>query len=182
MVGRVLTALRQHVGAFEALQQAVYRNGNNAMYWCAIGVLYFQINQPRDALDAYLRAIRLNPNLSEVFFQYIFIISLTLVSDIIPLQVWFDLGTLYESCGQLPDALDAYQHAGVNDPNNRPLHERIQRITEILAQKGIAPPPLQSGPGGRIQALTARASNANFTQGSSIFVSFHFPKFVIALL
>ena len=46
-------------------------------FWCSIGVLYFQINQFRDALDAYSRAIRINPYISEV---------------------WFDLGSLYESC------------------------------------------------------------------------------------
>ena len=32
-----------------------------------IGVLYYQINQYRDALDAYSRAIRLNPYISEVW-------------------------------------------------------------------------------------------------------------------
>src|ERR1700748_3623398 len=59
--------------AYEAYQQAVYRDGRNPTFWCSIGVLYYQINQYRDALDAYSRAIRLNPNISEV---------------------WYDLGTL----------------------------------------------------------------------------------------
>lgn len=59
--------------AYEAYQQAVYREGRNPTFWCSIGVLYYQINQYRDALDAYSRAIRLNPYISEV---------------------WYDLGTL----------------------------------------------------------------------------------------
>ena len=59
--------------AYEAYQQAVYRDGRNPTFWCSIGVLYYQINQFRDALDAYSRAIRLNPFISEV---------------------WYDLGTL----------------------------------------------------------------------------------------
>lgn len=59
--------------AYEAYQQAVYRDGRNPTFWCSIGVLYYQINQYRDALDAYSRAIRLNPFISEV---------------------WYDLGTL----------------------------------------------------------------------------------------
>ncbi|KAJ7933681.1 hypothetical protein B0H13DRAFT_2306511 [Mycena leptocephala] len=63
--------------AYEAYQQAVYRNSWNPTFWCSIGVLYFQINQYRDALDAYSCAIRINP--------YI-------------LEVWFDLVSLYESC------------------------------------------------------------------------------------
>lgn len=63
--------------AYEAYQQAVYRDGRNPTFWCSIGVLYYQINQYRDALDAYSRAIRLNPNISEV---------------------WYDLGTLVSTC------------------------------------------------------------------------------------
>ena len=62
--------------AYEAYQQAVYRDGRNPTFWCSIGVLYYQINQYRDALDAYSRAIRLNPYISEV---------------------WYDLGTLVRS-------------------------------------------------------------------------------------
>lgn len=63
--------------AYEAYQQAVYRDGRNPTFWCSIGVLYYQINQYRDALDAYSRAIRLNPYISEV---------------------WYDLGTLVSAC------------------------------------------------------------------------------------
>jgi cytochrome c-type biogenesis protein CcmH/NrfG len=75
--------------------------------------LYYQINQYRDALDAYSRAIRLNPYLSEV---------------------WYDLGTLYESCSQLSDALDAYQRAAELDPNNKHIQ---QRLSMLRAQAGI---------------------------------------------
>jgi cytochrome c-type biogenesis protein CcmH/NrfG len=64
--------------AYEAYQQAVYRDGRNPTFWCSIGVLYYQINQYRDALDAYSRAIRLNPYISEV---------------------WYDLGTLVSTAG-----------------------------------------------------------------------------------
>jgi len=90
-------------------------------------------------------------------------VDLTLSSH----QVWFDLGTLYESCNQLTDALDAYQHAAVNDPNNRQVRERIQRISEIFAQKGLAPPPMPQTPGARVQQAQQRAQQAaaNFPQG-----------------
>jgi len=66
--------------AYEAYQQAVYRDGRNPTFWCSIGVLYYQINQYRDALDAYSRAIRLNPYISEV---------------------WYDLGTLVSLYGSI---------------------------------------------------------------------------------
>jgi tetratricopeptide (TPR) repeat protein len=48
------------------INKLVYRDGRNPTFWCSIGVLYYQINQYRYALDAYSRAIKLNPYLSEV--------------------------------------------------------------------------------------------------------------------
>ena len=53
--------------AYNAYQQAVYRDGRNPTFWCSIGVLYYQINQYSDSLDAYGRALRLNPYLPEVW-------------------------------------------------------------------------------------------------------------------
>lgn len=73
LLGRCYMSQQKYPKAYEAYQQAVYRDGRNPTFWCSIGVLYYQINQYRDALDAYSRAIRLNPNISEV---------------------WYDLGTL----------------------------------------------------------------------------------------
>ncbi|KAF8871856.1 hypothetical protein BD779DRAFT_1680060 [Infundibulicybe gibba] len=57
---------QKYDGACGAYQQAVYCDGRNPTFWCSIGVLYFQINQFHDALDAYSRAIRINPYISEV--------------------------------------------------------------------------------------------------------------------
>lgn len=76
LLGRCYMSQRKYSKAYEAYQQAVYRDGRNPTFWCSIGVLYYQINQYRDALDAYSRAIRLNPYISEV---------------------WYDLGTLVRS-------------------------------------------------------------------------------------
>ena len=99
--------------AYEAYQQAVYRDGRNPTFWCSIGVLYFQINQYRDALDAYSRAIRINPYISEV---------------------WFDLGSLYESCNnQISDAIDAYARAAELDPSNTAITQRLQLLKNAQA-------------------------------------------------
>ena len=68
------------LGLHQVFAKAVCRDELNPSSWCSIGVLYYQINQFRDALDAYSRSICLNPQQSEV---------------------WYDLGTLYESCTQL---------------------------------------------------------------------------------
>lgn len=107
--------------AYEAYQQAVYRDGSNPTFWCSIGVLYYQINQYRDALDAYSRAIRLNPYISEV---------------------WFNLGSLYESCNnQVTDAIDAYSRAAELDPNNTTIKSRLGLLTTTAPGQLPPPPP-----------------------------------------
>jgi general transcriptional corepressor CYC8 len=120
--------------AYEAYQQAVYRDGRNPTFWCSIGVLYFQINQYRDALDAYSRAIRINPYISEV---------------------WFDLGSLYESCNnQISDAIDAYARAAELDPNNGVIRQRL----ELLKNAKATGNPLPAAPGPQDVHPTAYAS------------------------
>ena len=39
--------------AYEAYQQAFYREDPNPTFWCSTGVQYLQINQYRDTPDAY---------------------------------------------------------------------------------------------------------------------------------
>ncbi|KAJ3006261.1 hypothetical protein HKX48_000210 [Thoreauomyces humboldtii] len=111
LLGRCYMAQQKYNKAYEAYQQAVYRDGRNPTFWCSIGVLYYQINQYRDALDAYSRAIRLNPYISEV---------------------WYDLGTLYESCNnQTNDALDAYTRALELDPSNPHIKQRLDLLRGV---------------------------------------------------
>lgn len=112
--------------AYEAYQQAVYRDGKNPAYWCSIGVLYFNINQYHDALDAYTRAVRIHPFIPEI---------------------WQNLGILYESChDQLADATDAYQRASQLDPGNVELERRLKEVRTALrngTEITTAPPPPQ---------------------------------------
>ena len=106
--------------AYEAYQQAVYRDGRNPTFWCSIGVLYYQINQYRDALDAYSRAIRLNPYISEV---------------------WYNLGSLYESCNnQVTDAIDAYTRAADLDPTNNTIKQRLGMLQTAGGTNATLPP------------------------------------------
>ena len=98
-------------------------------------MLYYQINQFRDALDAYSRAIRLDPFLPEV---------------------WYNLGALYEGChNQLGDAIDAYVRASEMDPTNENVKTRLALLREqqLRESSGHAapaqpsvhhePPPIQ---------------------------------------
>ncbi|KAI9292874.1 TPR-like protein [Neoconidiobolus thromboides FSU 785] len=115
LLGRCFMAQSKYGRAYEAYQQAVYRDGKNAAFWCSIGVLYYQINQFRDALDAYSRAIRINPHISEV---------------------WYDLGTLYESCNnQIEDARDAYSRALDLDPNNQLIRQRLNLLNSNQSER-----------------------------------------------
>lgn len=134
-LGRVHMIRSDYTAAYDAFQQAVNRDSRNPIFWCSIGVLYYQISQYRDALDAYTRAIRLNPYISEV---------------------WYDLGTLYETCNnQLTDALDAYKQAARLDPENVHIRERLEALTQQLADNGAqaataaadgGPAPQMGGP------------------------------------
>jgi glucose repression mediator protein len=127
-------AVQKYQKAYEAYQQAVYRDGRNPTFWCSIGVLYYNINQYRDALDAYSRAIKINPFISEV---------------------WFDLGSLYESCNnQISDAIDAYQRAVDLDPTNPVITQRLTLLKHVQATGGAMP----DAPGPRDVHPTAYAS------------------------
>ncbi|KAF9984022.1 hypothetical protein BGZ75_004407 [Mortierella antarctica] len=120
LMGRCYMAQQKFNKAYEAYQQAVYRDARNPTFWCSIGLLYFQINQYRDALDAYSKAIRINPNISEV---------------------WYDLGTLYESCNnQISDAIDAYQRASDLDPDNTHIKQRLEYLRQNNGGPGGVPP------------------------------------------
>jgi len=140
LLGRCYMAQQQYRKAYDAYQQAVYRDGRNPTFWCSIGVLYYQINQYRDALDAYSRAIRLNPYLSEV---------------------WYDLGTLYESCNQISDSLDAYQRAAELDSGNKHIQQRLNALREAQAN----PKPVNNDsseskiPERTLMTMEPRASN-----------------------
>ncbi|THH30378.1 hypothetical protein EUX98_g3810 [Antrodiella citrinella] len=135
LLGRAYMAGQKYNKAYEAYQQAVYRDGRNPTFWCSIGVLYFQINQYRDALDAYSRAIRINPYISEV---------------------WFDLGSLYESCNnQISDAIDAYARASELDPANTAISQRLALLKNAQATGGALP----AAPGPQDVHPTAYANN-----------------------
>ena len=120
LLGRAFMAGQRYNKAYEAYQQAVYRDGRNPTFWCSIGVLYFQINQYRVALDAYSRAIRLNSYISEV---------------------WYNLGSLYESCNnQITDAIDAYTRAADLDPTNATIKQRLSMLQNAGGSNQNLPP------------------------------------------
>lgn len=110
-MGRIYLSLENYNKAYEAYQQAVYRDGQNPTFWCSIGVLYYQIHQYHDALDAYSRAIRFNPYIPEV---------------------WRNLGALYESCNnQISDAIEAYARAFDLDADDKVVESRLNYLKSL---------------------------------------------------
>ncbi|KAH9965579.1 hypothetical protein BJV74DRAFT_890217 [Russula compacta] len=116
LLGRAYMASQKYNKAYEAYQQAVYHDSRNPTFWCSIRVLYFQINQFCDTLDAYSWAICINPYISEV---------------------WFDLGSLYESCNnQISDVINAYARASKLDPSNPMISHRLKLLKTAQATGG----------------------------------------------
>ncbi|CAJ0830399.1 10105_t:CDS:10 [Entrophospora sp. SA101] len=59
------------------------------------------------------------------------------------IEVWYDLGTLYESCNnQVNDALDAYQRAAELDPANPHIKQRLQMLRNQQTQGGQTTAPI----------------------------------------
>lgn len=119
ILGRCFMQRGNYSKAYEAYQQAVYRNSRNSKMWSSIGILYQEINQFRDALDGYTRAIRLNPYIPEI---------------------WFNLGSLYERANnQVQDAIGAYHRPEELDDTYTLAAERVKYLKSVLetGQSGV---------------------------------------------
>ena len=114
--GRLYSRMKNPVKAYEAYQQAVYRDSRNAAYWNSVGILYLESLQYHDSLDAFSRSIQLAPYRPEI---------------------WWNLGVLYERCNQqYSDAVDAYQRATELDPGNSGFSSRLTLVRSFLAGGG----------------------------------------------
>ncbi|KAJ1926221.1 glucose repression mediator protein [Tieghemiomyces parasiticus] len=125
LMGRCYMESGQHTEAFDCYQRCVY-DKSQAEVWCSIGVLYFQISQFRDALDAFSRALRCNADLCEV---------------------WLNLGALYETCNsQVDDAINAYKRVVHLDPSNEAVQQRLAYLERTTANGGVPPPGVAPPP------------------------------------
>ncbi|CAN0591906.1 unnamed protein product, partial [Ectocarpus sp. 12 AP-2014] len=122
LLGRCYMAAHKHELAYAAYEQAVNCDPNNPNVWCSLGVLYYQLHQNRDALDAYTRAIKLDPHLCEVMRSDCAAHTSRMRAAVC---VWYNVGTLYDSCNQTTDALDAYKKAAELGASGGFIHERI---------------------------------------------------------
>ncbi|KAK4157975.1 hypothetical protein C8A00DRAFT_29046 [Chaetomidium leptoderma] len=120
LIGRAYLGLGEYPRAYEALQQAVYRNGRVPAFWTTVGILYYRINQYRDALDAIARAINLNS------VQYV---------------TWRNVGVLYDKNGNSPaDAMDAFERC-LSLCHLPQVEARLQFLQRYTTDKLSAGPP-----------------------------------------
>jgi len=129
LLGRAHMSEKLYHNAFDAYQQAIYRDGSHPAVWCSIGILYFKSYQSRVAFDAYRRAVCLEPNIFEV---------------------WFNIGSLYEHAdNHLQDAIEAYTKASQLDPTDTTVSSRLKLLkqAQLSKQDAIAiPEPLEMDP------------------------------------
>ncbi|KAJ3577689.1 hypothetical protein NPX13_g2881 [Xylaria arbuscula] len=118
LLGRVHLLLCNYRGAFEALQQAVHRDGRCPSFWITAGIMYYNIRQYRDSLDALAIAVRLSTMLY------------------VP---WYNLGVLYDAAGQYVDAKDSYKKCLELNPNIPEVQARYQVLLSYTGDSQESP-------------------------------------------
>ncbi|KLP11417.1 uncharacterized protein FFB20_12586 [Fusarium fujikuroi] len=85
---------------------AIYQESRCPSFWITLGILYFNIGQSRDCLDALTKAVELNAHIWEP---------------------WYNLGVLYDSCnGQHSDAADAFYKCLERNPELCNVRARLE--------------------------------------------------------
>ena len=103
LLGRAALERKQYVESKEEFQLAILKNPQSALYWCSIGVLYALAMQPQDAFESLVKASNL-PGAG--------------------VEVWLDMGILYEHCKQKNEAILAYDRVLSHQPGNATALER----------------------------------------------------------
>lgn len=95
------------------LEKQLLTEPNNVANWIHLGNLYFDSNQHKSAIRAYVKSLELAPNNA---------------------NVWTDLGVMYRVDNQHSKALDAFAHAVTLEP----LHETARFNSGIVLYFDLA--------------------------------------------
>lgn len=76
LLGRAYMDIQQYRKAYDSYQQAVYLAYKFPGYWNSIGVLYFAFNRYRDSRRSLAISVRLNPSLSEPWYNLGVLVSI----------------------------------------------------------------------------------------------------------
>lgn len=132
LLGRCYMQQDKHADAYRAYSRAVTIDGENPIFWCSIGILYYRTGEFRVALDSYTRAIRMAPD------------SLG--------EAWYNAAILYEvSNNQINDAISAVENAIKVDPQNQLYTTHLNALVREVQQLNGGNGP--TGPNGEPRSL-----------------------------
>ena len=94
LLARAYLALKKYPESYECLQQSVYHKGRVAQFWTTIGIMYYEINQYRDSMDAFVRSICINPSIIENWRNLAILIRINSLSAITNHPAYIPTSTL----------------------------------------------------------------------------------------
>ena len=99
------------------LEAEVVKNQGNTAAWIQLGHVYFDTDQHQKAIDAYLKALELDP---------------------INADVLTDLGIMYRRSGQPQKAIESFDRAAAIDPKHEParFNKGIVLMHDLNDQNG----------------------------------------------
>ncbi len=100
-------------GKIKALKDIVNKDPKNLSAWVELGNLYFDSNQPKEAIDAYSKYLAVKPDNADVRT---------------------DLGIMYRAAGQPDKALEEFRKAAKIDPKH--INSRYNIGIVLLHDKG----------------------------------------------
>jgi cytochrome c-type biogenesis protein CcmH/NrfG len=81
----------------DGLKEIVKKDPKNLSAWIELGNLYFDSNQPQEAIKAYMESLKLKPDNADVRT---------------------DLGIMYRNAGEIDKAVEEFKKAGQIDPKH----------------------------------------------------------------
>jgi len=136
----------QHMGGGQiaTLEQAVKTDPKNVDAWISLGNAYFDSRQPQKSIDAYAKALELQPNNPNVItdqgvmYREVGLLDQAIAnfrkaSELDPkhVQSVFNLGVVYTDKGQKDLAAEAYNRVIAMDGNG-PHGQQARRALEML--------------------------------------------------
>jgi tetratricopeptide (TPR) repeat protein len=108
--------------AYDLFQQAVYRESRSPQLWMAISILYYEIQQYRDSLDAISRVLRV----SWFFHLAWYNLGVLVCTMLCTLVSNADRGIQYDaSTNDVDDALDAFERCLELKPDQPDVQARL---------------------------------------------------------
>jgi len=87
----------EEAAKIDALKESVKKDPKNVSAWVELGNLYFDANQPQEAIKAYTESLKIKPDNADVRT---------------------DLGIMYRNAGEIDKAIDEFKRACQIDPKH----------------------------------------------------------------